>query len=200
MILRSTTSSPFGRKPRIAALHLGLTDRISLQPSDPLNPDDILRRDNPLGKMPALILDDGRCILDSRVILEHLDHLAGDNRIIPADWDARLDVLTAQALADGMMDAAVLIVYEGRHRPESLHHEPWLAYQRGKIERGLARLVAAPPDPRKVNVGTIATACMLGYLDWRKQVDWRRTSPSLIEWLDTFRQTTPAYDATDANS
>ena len=199
MILRTTTSSPFGRKPRMAALHLGLMDRIDVQGSDPLDPNDVLRRDNPLGKMPALILEDGRCIFDSRVILEHLDHLAGGGRIIPAEWNARLDVLTAQALADGMMDAAILVVYEGRHRPEALHHEPWLAYQRGKIERGLARLALAPPDPRQVNVGTIATACMLGYLDWRKQVDWRRTTPALVGWLDTFRQTTPTYDATEAN-
>ena len=88
MILRTTTSSPFGRKPRMAALHLGLMDRIDVQGSDPLDPNDVLRRDNPLGKMPALILEDGRCIFDSRVILEHLDHLAGGGRIIPAEWNA----------------------------------------------------------------------------------------------------------------
>ena len=199
MILRTTDTSPFGRKTRMAALHLGLMDRITIEPADALEEGSALRRENPLGKMPVLTLEDGRRIYDSRVILEHFDHLAGGGRIIPGDWNARLNVLTAQALADGVMDAAVLIVYEGRHRPEALHHKPWLDYQRGKIERALAQLALAPPDPREVNVGTIATACMLGYLDWRKQVDWRSTTPSLIDWLAAFRAAAPAFDATEAS-
>ena len=200
MILRTTDTSPFGRKPRMAALHLALMDQIEIQTADALEPDSALRRENPLGKIPVLTLADGRRIYDSRVILEHFDHLAGGGRLIPTDWDARLAVLTAQALADGVMDAAVLIVYEGRHRPEALHHAPWLAYQRGKIERALAQLALAPPDPAQVNVGTIATACMLGYLDWRKQVDWRATTPSLINWLEAFRAACPAFDATAASA
>jgi hypothetical protein len=199
MILRTTDTSPFGRKPRMAALHLGLMDQIQILPADAMEADSDLRRENPLGKMPALTLADGRHLFDSRVILEHFDHLAGGGRIIPGDWDARMAALTAQALADGVMDAAVLVVYEGRYRPAELHHEPWLAYQRGKIERGLAQLALAPPDPAQVNVGTIATACMLGYLDWRKQVDWRATTPSLINWLDAFRAACPAFDATAAS-
>ena len=200
MILRTTDTSPFGRKPRMAALHLGLMDQIQILPADAMEADSDLRRENPLGKMPALTLADGRHLFDSRVILEHFDHLAGGGRIIPGDWDARMAALTAQALADGVMDAAVLVVYEGRYRPAELHHEPWLAYQRGKIERALAQLALAPPDPAQVNVGTIATACMLGYLDWRKQVDWRATTPSLAHWLDAFRAACPAFDATAASA
>jgi glutathione S-transferase len=199
MILRTTDTSPFGRKPRMAALHLGLMDQIQILPADAMEADSDLRRENPLGKMPALTLADGRHLFDSRVILEHFDHLAGGGRIIPGDWDARMAALTAQALADGVMDAAVLVVYEGRYRPAELHHEPWLAYQRGKIERALAQLAIAPPDPNEVNVGTIATACMLGYLDWRKQVDWRVTTPSLANWLAAFRACCPAFDATQAS-
>ena len=198
MILRTTPTSPFGRKALMAAHHLGLMDRIEMIGSDPMKSDDPLRKDNPLGKMPALILDDGRCIFDSRVILEHFDHMAGGNRIIPADWDKRLAVLTTQALSDGIMDAALLVAYEARHRPEALHHEPWLAFQRAKIERGLTRLVAAPPSPREVNVATISMSCMFGYLDWRKQVDWRRTSPALVDWLAAFRETTPTHAQTEA--
>jgi len=199
MILRTTDTSPFGRKARMGALHLGLMDRIAIEPADALEEGSALRRENPLGKMPVLTVADGRRIYDSRVILEHFDHLAGGGRLLPMDWDARLAALTAQALADGVMDAAVLIVYEGRHRPAELHHKPWLDYQRGKIERALARLALAPPDPREVNVGTIATACMLGYLDWRKQVDWRSTTPALIDWLISFRAAAPAFDATEAS-
>jgi glutathione S-transferase len=98
-----------------------------------------------------------------------------------------------QALADGLLDAAILIVYEGRHRPAEIHHAPWLEYQRGKIVRGLSALNAHPPAV-ETTVGTISLACALGYLDWRKQVDWRAQFPALVTWLDTFRAAVPAFD------
>ncbi len=196
MILRTSITSPFGRKVRLAATHLGLMGRIMLEHAEATDPNDILRKDNPLGKMPVLTLEDGRKVYDSRVILECLDHLAGGDRILPADWDQRLAAMTLQALADGIMDAAILIVYEGRHRPAELHHKPWLDYQLGKVERGLAALAAHPPHPEQVNVGTIATACALGYIDWRKQSDWRKHHPALVQWLNAFRAATPAFDAT----
>lgn len=196
MLLRTSLTSPFGRKARMAALYLGLMDRIRIETADPLNPDDPIRRDNPLGKIPALIPDGGAAIYDSRVILEYLDHLAGGGKIIPRDMDARIQCLTMQALGDGIMDAAILIVYEARHRPEAIHHKPWLDYQRGKVERSLAAFAAAPPDPENLNAGTIALACALGYIDWRKQVDWRALQPSLVAWLDTLRTAHPAFEAT----
>ena len=176
MLLRTTLTSPFGRKARMAAAHLGLDDRFTIANADALDPNDPLRSDNPLGKIPVLILNDGRALYDSRVILEYFDHLSGGGRILPADFDARIEALRAQALADGIMDAAILVVYEGRHRPKELHHEPWLDYQRGKIMRGLTALAADPPAADVVTVGSIATACALGYIDWRKQVDWRGVS------------------------
>lgn len=196
MILRTSITSPFGRKARLAATHLGLIDRIKIQPAEATDPNDPLRKDNPLGKMPVMTLEDGRKVYDSRVILECLDHMAGGGKILPAAWDARLAALTLQALADGIMDAAILIVYEARHRPAELHHKPWLDYQLGKVERSLAALAANPPDPKQVNVGTISTACALGYIDWRKQTNWRANHPSLIAWLDAFRAAAPAFDAT----
>ena len=196
MILRTTPTSPFGRKALMAGHHLRLMDRIEVVGSDPMQAEDPLRKDNPLGKMPALILPDGRRIYDSCVILEYFDHLAGGGKILPVNFDARITALTLQALADGIMDASILVVYEGRYRPEHLHHEPWLDYQRGKIERGLDALQASPPDPAQVNVGTIATACMFGYLDWRKQVDWRHRNPQLVGWLDAFAATCPAFEGT----
>jgi glutathione S-transferase len=199
MILRTTDTSPFGRKARLAAMHLGLMDRIEVVPAEASDPNDVLRRDNPLGKIPALVLDDGRRVYDSRVILETFDHLAGGGVILPREWDARLACLTQQALADGIMDAAILIVYEARHRPQALHHKPWLDYQLGKVERGLAALAAHAPDPHEVTVGTIATACMLGYIDWRRQTDWRTSHPALVGWLEAFRAAASAFDATAAN-
>lgn len=196
MILRSTPTSPFARKIRMAILHLKLADKIETVTADPMNPDDVLRRDNPLGKIPALVLPEGRTIYDSRVILEFLDHQAGGGIIIPDGWPARLDVLTTQALCDGIMDAAILIIYEARHRPAEIHHTPWLDYQRGKVTRGLAAFGKAPPDPAHFNVGTIAAACMFGHLDVRKQVDWRKDFPALVQWLDAFRAAHPECDAT----
>jgi len=195
MMLRTSITSPFGRKARIAATHLGLVDRIKIEHAEATDPADPLRKENPLGKMPVLTLDDGRRVYDSRVILEHFDHMAGGGKILPTEWDARLAALTLQALGDGIMDAGVLVVYEGRHRPAELHHKPWVEYQRGKVERGLAALAADPPDA-KVGVGTIAIACALGYIDWRKQTDWRGNHPALVQWLDAFRAACPAFDAT----
>jgi len=198
MILKSSPASPFGRKVKIAASHLGLMDRIKVDVADTINPDDPIRKINPLGKIPALVLDDGRCVFDSRVILECLDHMAGGGKILPQAWDVRLAALTQQALADGIADAGLLIVYEDRYRPAEVRHKPWLEHQLGKVERGLEAVAAAPPDASQVNVGTIATACALGYLDLRKQTDWRARHPSLVAWLDTFRKAAPSYDATMA--
>src|ERR1700758_601087 len=105
MILRSALASPFVRKVRCAAAFLGLEGDIKLEPADTADPSDSVRRQNPLGKIPALILDDGTVLYDSRVILEYLDHRAGGGRIVPAG-PARFDALPRQALADGIMDAA----------------------------------------------------------------------------------------------
>jgi glutathione S-transferase len=196
MLLRASPLSPFVRKVRMAILYLGLAERIEVVRADPMNPEDVLRHDNPLGKIPALITDDRTAVYDSRVILEYLDHVAGGGIIIPDGWPARLVVLTTQALCDGILDAAVLIVYESRHRPAEIRHPPWLDYQRGKVARGVAALAGKPPDPARFDVGTIATACALGYLDFRRQLDWRTDFPSLIPWLDAFRAAHKEFDAT----
>lgn len=193
MILRSTPTSPFSRKVKIAAMVLGLEDRIVAEFADPLKADDTLRAQNPLGKMPTLILEDGMIVYDSVVILDYLDELSGGGKIVPHDPVLKVQAQTLQALADGIMDAAILIVYEGRHRPPEKHHEPWLDYQRGKIVRALTALDAKPPVSEPT-VGTIALACALGYLDWRKQVDWRAQFPGLVAWLDKFRAAVPAFD------
>jgi glutathione S-transferase len=196
MLLRSSPASPFARKVRMAILHLGLADKIEIMAADTSNPDDALRKDNPVGKIPILVTEDGRAIYDSQVILEYLDHRAGGGIIIPDGWPARLDVLTLHALCDGIMDASLLIVYEARHRPPAINHQPWIDYQAGKVVRGLRALVKSPPDPALFNIGTIAAACALGYLDLRKQVAWRSEFPALAPWLDAFRTSHPEFDAT----
>jgi glutathione S-transferase len=199
VLLRVTPLSPFGRKVRMAISRLGLWDRIESIKADPMDPADPLRSDNPLGKIPTLVTDDGKPVFDSRVILEYLDHVAGGGKIIPTAWPARIEALTLQAMCDGVMDACILIVYEARHRPEALRHEPWLDYQRGKVVRGLTAFARQPPDAARFDVGTVTAACMLGYLDVRKQVDWRPQFPALVGWLDQFRGRHPEFDATAAS-
>src|SRR6266446_498089 len=90
MLLRGSLLSPFARKVRMAILHLGLAEKVEFVRADPMNPEDVLRQDNPLGKIPVLITQDGKAIYDSRVILEYLDHAAGGGIIIPDGWPARL--------------------------------------------------------------------------------------------------------------
>lgn len=200
MKLRFAPASPFVRKVRMAAAILGLTDRMALVGAD-LTADDELRIQNPLGKIPVLILDDGRTLFDSRVIIEYLDHIAGGGRILPKDADRRFAALRLQALCDGIMDASVLRVYEARYRPEAMQHQPWLDMQAGKVARGLAAIEAEPPAIDAVpDVGQIALACMLGYQDLRFKGEWRATHPALVAWLDRFAAQVPAFAATKAEA
>lgn len=196
MILRSSAASPFGRKVKIAARYLGLFDRITVVAADTSDPNDSLRGQNPLGKIPVLVLADGTSIYDSRVIVDYLDHLAGGQRIIPAGL-RRFDVLRRQALADGAMDAALLQVYEVRFRPEEARSASWTSLQADKVSRALTALDATllPFDPA-LDVAQIALACLLGYLDLRFAGAWRAQHPRLVAWLDSFAAAVPAFEAT----
>ena len=195
MQLRSSSPSPFVRKIRIAAAVLGLEDRIEIVPADTSDPKDGLRQQNPLGKVPTLVLDDGRAIYDSAIILEFLDDLAGSGKLIPAGA-ARFDMLTQAALADGISEAAILRIYEQRWREESARSARWLEHQSGKITRGLAALESDPPPRDKIDVATIAVSCALGYLDLRFGGSWRRERPKLVAWLDAFAAKVPAFEMT----
>jgi glutathione S-transferase len=195
-VLRSTETSPFGRKVRIAAEALGLASRITLVPANPLDEADTLRAQNPLGKMPCLLRADGSAIYDSGVIIEFLADAAGSEQMIPARGSARFKALTRATLADGISEAAILIVYETRFRDPGMQSDRWLAHQRGKIMRGLAAFEAEPPDPNKTDIVAIGLSCALGYLDWRKQVDWRKSYPGLVAWLAAFSKHQPAFERT----
>ena len=197
-VLRSTLTSPFGRKARIAAEVLGLSSRITLVPADPLDANDTLRAQNPLGKMPCLLMADGSAIYDSGVIIEFLQTVAGGEQLLPARGLARIKALTLARLADGITEAAILVVYETRFRDPGMHSDRWLTHQRGKIMRALAAFEAAPPDPAKTDIVAIGLACALGYLDWRKPVEWRPTYPKLVAWFAEFAKHEPAFEQTRA--
>lgn len=198
MQLRSSPPSPFGRKVKIGAVLCGV--HLDIVPADTNDPNDTLRSQNPLGKIPVLLREGAAPLYDSRVILEFLDAQAGGGCIVPAAGEARFGVLANQALADGIMDAALLQVYEVRFRPEEIRSERWLDMQAGKVARGLKAFEAAPPRTSTVSapadLAEIALACALGYLDLRFSGAWREDHPALVEWLDAFAARVPSFEAT----
>jgi glutathione S-transferase len=197
MILRFSPSSPFVRKVRIALSLLGFDNDVTMERADTTNPSDSLRKMNPLGKIPVLLVEDGGAIYDSRVILDYLDERAGGGKIVPRDAKLRLEAQRLQALSDGILDASILTIYEGRYRKPEMHEPKWLELQGGKVSRALATLEAAPPPLAPMpNVGQIALACALGYRDFRFGEGWRADHPRLVAWLDRFAGQVPAYAAT----
>lgn len=197
MKLRHSSASPFVRKVKIVAELLGLADRIEMQDADTVAPETAFLTQNALGKIPTLILDDGSTLFDSRVIVEYLDHLAGGGRVLPNEPKARFAALRLQALCDGILDAALLIVYEGRFRTPEMRLQTWIDRQQGKIDRALAVLETTPPTPTDIpDVGQITLACALGYLDLRLGGAWRKDYPKLVAWLDQFAARVPAFART----
>jgi len=196
MQLRSSPSSPFGRKVKMATYILGFDDQVTPVLTDTLDPNDSICEVNPLGKIPALE-DDGATYYDSRVIMEYLDAKAGGGKIIPASGPARFEALTRAALMDGILDAAILVIYERRMRPEDKYVESVVERQRGKIIRGLEAIAAKKPsysNGAMPDIGEIGLACVLDYLDFRKQVNWRDHAPNLASWLADFAAAVPGYE------
>lgn len=195
--LRSSPASPFVRKVRFAAHLTGHADKIELLNADTMNPDDPLRTDNPLGKIPCLVLDDASTLYDSRVIVEFLDHEAGGGKVIPKDWKGRLAALKLQALADGIIDAAILQLYEGRFRKPEKHEPAWIAHQAGKMDRGLAALESNPPAvTANPDIGTISVACLLEWYEFRFQGLSSGKYPKLSAFLAEFNAKIPAFAET----
>jgi glutathione S-transferase len=202
MKLYYSPTSPFVRKVLIAAFETGLYERIEKLPvqNSPTQPSDALNQTNPLGKIPTLIADDGLELFDSQVICEYLDTLHRGPKLIPATGPARWKTLRLHALADGVMDAAVLMRYEVWLRPAELRWQDWIQGQTAKIERGLAALerdVAGLDDTGDtIDLGTISLACALGYLDLRfPDMSWRAQRPQLAAWLARFAER-PSFQAT----
>jgi glutathione S-transferase len=178
-------TSPFVRKVMVLMHEAGLVDRVELVPAggNPLQPGTMPLARNPLGKVPTLERDDGPALYDSRVICRYLDATAGAGLYPepPRLWE----VLTLEATADGMMDAAVLMVYGARLRPAELAFAPWAEGQWAKVGRALdaleARWLAHLAGP--VDMGQIALGCALGYLDFRHaERGWRDGRPGLAAW------------------
>jgi glutathione S-transferase len=184
--------SPFVRMSMVAAHEVGLGARVEhiVENTNPAKVNERLARLSPIGKIPILETDHGHGLYDSRVIIEYLCHVSGNTTLIPDDGVKRFRVLTLQALGQGMADAAVALRYETAARPKGLQWEDW-------ISRTVTRINAAQDDVEQnwmdtlagVNVGSIAVAVTLSYIDFRMaDFGWRNGRPKLAAWHETFLQ------------
>ncbi len=198
MKLYFAAASPFVRKVHMSAIELGLVKQIELV-STHVSPgkENATYTDgiNPLGKIPALEIDDGSIILDSSVICEYLNHLEGNNTLIPERGPERWRVQTGHAIANGIMDAAVSNRYETFMRPEEYRWDLWVNEQWAKINQALQWFENQKSDSMET-IDQISLACALGYLDFRfADFAWRERYAHLSLWHQRMSETT-AYRET----
>lgn len=190
MKLHFALASPYVRKVRAAAVELGLDDRIELleRAMTPVAPEAALNADNPLGKIPCLVTEEGQALYDSRVICEYLDSLSDGKKMFPPEGAARWTALGRQALADGILDASVGKRYETFLRPNEFQWSDWIEAQTAKYNQALDQLEREASDfGDSVDIGTIAVACALGYLDFRYgSENWRNDRDHLAAWYVNF--------------
>ena len=178
--------SPFVRKVTTLIHHTDLNDRIELinVKTTALSVAEEARAANPLGKIPVMILGDGKAIFDSRVITRYLDEFAGSN-LYPQE--KIYDILTLEALADGIMESAVSITYESKLRPDNEQSPSWMEAQWSKVLHAVKALDDGEfkAIDGEINMGQIALACALGYLDFRHDArQWRIGHSNLTSWND----------------
>jgi glutathione S-transferase len=198
--LIASPMSPYVRKVRIALAEKKIEyHMVDASPWDPGNP---VHAWSPLGKVPVLVLDDGTCLFDSRVIVEYIDTVSPVSRLIPEPNRQRIEVKRWEALADGICDAMITIVQESR-RPARQQSKAWIERQQQKLGAGVAELAReleekAWCDGESYTLADIATGCALGYLDLRNpDLDWRREYPNLAKLAEklakrpSFQETLP---------
>ncbi|MGN6466404.1 MAG: glutathione S-transferase family protein [Rhizobiaceae bacterium] len=185
--------SPYSAKVRMAAAYAGIA--VEAVPTNTGEEPEILLKNNPLGKIPVLLTDDGESLFDSRAITQYLNR-ASKNALFPRNPAKRLEAERLEALADGICDCLLAHVYERRFRPEEIVHQPWLDKQWSKVVRALDQLESAPPKlPKKITAGQIALRACLGYLDLRFAGKWERGHGRLRRWAKRFDEKFPELAA-----
>jgi glutathione S-transferase len=191
--LTFSAASPYARKVRISAIELGLIDKIELVPTT-VSPttmnEDYSSHINPLRKLPALILDNGDTVVDSYVIVEYLDDLAGGGKLIPASGPKRWQVKTEHAILQGMLEAMLLCRYEKLLRPEALRWPKWVDDQWDRAWHGLKWFEERPDTfSRPLDIVQIGLVCVLGYADFRfPDSGWRDAFPNIVAFNDRMMQ------------
>ena len=199
MKLIGSNTSPYVRKVRVVLAEKRID--VQYEVEDVWSPDTAIRASNPLGKVPVLIMDDGGAVFDSRVIVEYLDNLTPVHKLIPAAGRARVEVKCWEALADGLLDAAILARMEVLARPEDKRHSPWIDRQMDKVDSALSAMSTGLADKAwctdgRYSLADIAVGCALGYLDFRfPQIDWRTRHPNLARHAERLFAK-PAFSAT----
>ena len=196
MKLYNTPTSPFGRKVLITAIEKGLDKKIEVLPAR--TPEAELHKKNPLNKLPVLVTDDGEVLIESSLICEYLDEIGSGPKLFPTESTARRKIVQAQAVAQGVLDAVVLLRMEDRRKPEERSGD-WIQRQQQKIDLGLPALEALLATlPNTLTAAHITFACCLWFMDKHKvSGDWRKTAPKLGAWYDTFKAR-PSLVATEA--
>ena len=186
MKLRWSATSPYVRKVMMVAIETGMDSAIELINTNAWASEAALTGENPLSKVPTLALGDGTILFDSPVIAEYIDTLHDGARLLPTSGNGRWNALRQQALADGILDAAVLRRLETTQRPPEQQSENWLNRQAIAITRALDALEteAASLPVDQPTIGSISIACALGYLDFRfADEPWRDSRPALASWF-----------------
>ena len=188
MKLRYSPTSPYVRKVTVTLHELGLDGQVELLPTNPWDLSSDLQRVNPLNKVPTLLLDDGSVLYDSPVVCEYLDAQARGG-LFPAP-PARWQVLRRQALADGVLDAAVAVFLETRRRADDERSAWWLEVQNLTLDRSLQAMAEdAAGFGEPITIDQVACGCALGYLDFRfPELDWRARHAALDDWYAGFGQ------------
>lgn len=201
MKLIGSLASPYVRKVRIVMAEKKLDYELTLE--NVWAPETTILQSNPLGKVPCLIMEDGGAMFDSRVIVEYLDTLTPVGKLIPAHGRERAEVKCWEALADGVLDAAVLVRLENTQRPAALQSKDWIARQMAKVDAGLKAMSSGLADTpfcagTYYTLSDVAVGCALGWLSFRfPEIKWRDDHPNLAKLFDklsdrpSFRDTVP---------
>lgn len=197
MKLIYSSASPYARKARATAIETGMADKIEMEDINPWADPDGYRAINPVGKVPALIRDDGPALYQSNIVCEFLD-AHGETKIYPAAGPERWTAMRQLAAADGILDASVLNRMEGMFHEGDAASRKLIDRQELSVNEALAQLESEADDLNgPVTIGQIAVACALGYRDFRfADSDWRGAHPKLAAWYETFAQR-PSIKETD---
>lgn len=190
MKLLGSSTSPYVRKCRVAAIELGLADEVEHVNVGPTS--DEVTAANPVMKVPALVLNDGESLFDSRIILRYLNNYVGGPLYPVGHWD----VQRRESQAEGLLDAALLLRAELASRPEDKRWDGWIETQSAKINRVLDAMEREAGALESLDAAVIGTACGLGYLDFRfADWGWRDGRPNLAKWFEGFNAR-PSMQAT----